>query len=160
VDRWFDARPVSVSKSRRFVEEATADLAPDVREAIVLMVSELATNALVHATSGFEVRIERDATTVRTTVTDNGEGTPSLSFPGEADPHGRGLRVVQELSDEWGTLDDPDAPGKAVWFVVDVSPERGPETRSGLLARIRAWGSRRRNPDRAPDRPPVDDRAE
>jgi hypothetical protein len=160
VDRWFDARPVSVSKSRRFAEEATADLAPDVREAIVLMVSELATNALVHATSGFEVKIERDATTVRTTVTDNGEGTPNLSFPSDTEPHGRGLQVVQELSDDWGTLDDPDAPGKAVWFSVDVSPEPEQATGGGPLARIRSWGSRRRDPDRAPEGAPVDHGAE
>jgi len=160
VDRWFDARPVSVSKSRRFAEEATADLAPDVREAIVLMVSELATNALVHATSGFEVRIERDATSVRTTVTDNGEGMPNISFPGATEPHGRGLQVVQELSDEWGTVDDTDAPGKAVWFSVDVSPDPVRTTASGPLARIRAWGSRRHEPQPAPQRSSVDDRSE
>jgi two-component sensor histidine kinase len=129
MDQWFDARPASVSKSRRFAEEATADLAPEFREAIVLMVSELATNALVHATSGFEVRIERDATAVRTTVTDNGDGSPSLSFPDSTEPHGRGLLVVQELSDDWGTTVDPDTPGKAVWFTLDVT--RGVSGESG-----------------------------
>ena len=123
--RRFDARPASVSQSRRFAEEATADLAPEFREAIVLMVSELATNALVHATSGFEVRIERDATAVRTTVTDNGDGSPSLSFPDSTEPHGRGLLVVQELSDEWGTTVDPNTPGKAVWFSLDVTGGQG-----------------------------------
>lgn len=144
MNRWFDARPTSVSKSRRFVEEVTADLAPEFREAIVLMVSELATNALVHATSGFEVRIERDATAVRTTVTDSGEGSPSLSNPDNTDPHGRGLLVVQELSDEWGTTVDPDTPGKSIWFSLDVRGEGKRDDGVGPLARMRGWGIRHR----------------
>jgi two-component sensor histidine kinase len=141
--RWFDARPASVSQSRRFAEEATADLAPEFREAIVLMVSELATNALVHATSGFEVRIERDATTVRTMVTDNGVGSPSLSFPDSTEPHGRGLLVVRELSDEWGTTVEPNTPGKTVWFSLDVTGGQSGESSLRALSRIREWGIRR-----------------
>lgn len=155
--RWFEASPASVSKSRRFTEEATADLAPDYREAIVLMVSELATNALVHATSGFEVRIDRDATTVRTTVTDNGEGAPNLSFPEDTEPHGRGLRVVQELSDEWGTTVDPDSAGKSAWFSLEVAGGPDRDIGSGPLARLREWGARRRGSDSGADRPSVDD---
>jgi hypothetical protein len=124
------------------------------------MVSELATNALVHATSGFEVRIERDATTVRTTVTDNGEGSPSLSFPQDTDPHGRGLRVVQELSDDWGTTVDPDTAGKSVWFNLDVSGGPDPSGGAGPLARMRSWGKRRRRSDQLAERSPVDGRTD
>ena len=57
--RSFSVDPTSVAASRRFVGDALTDLPSDIQEAAVLMVSELATNAIVHATTGFEVTIDR-----------------------------------------------------------------------------------------------------
>lgn len=122
-------RPIaaSVAASRRFAAEVCADLPRDVRDAIVLMVSELATNALVHATSGFDVRIDRSVWRVQVTVSDEGAGAPILQSPDHSDPHGRGLRVVRELSDEWGTTESGGPQGKSVWFSVDLDHPGRPD---------------------------------
>ncbi len=119
--RRFDDSDASVGSSRRFVASATADAPPAVREAIVLMVSELATNAIVHAGGGFAVRVERDGSIIHVTVTDAGVGTPVVQHPDDHEPHGRGLRIVDELSDEWGA-EDTDDHGTSVWFRIDADP--------------------------------------
>ncbi len=82
------------------------------------MMSELATNAIVHAATGFEVSIDRSADWLRIAVTDVGGGEPELQSPSSSDPHGRGLQIVKELSDEWGMIDNEDHSGKTVWCAV------------------------------------------
>ncbi len=119
-ERQFDDTQASVGGSRRFVASAAADADPAVLEAIVLMVSELATNAVVHASGGFTVRVERDGAGIRVTVTDGGSGRPVVRDPSDREPHGRGLRIVDELSDEWGT-EITASQGKAVWFRIDTA---------------------------------------
>ena len=119
-ERRFDDTEASVGNSRRFVASATAD-APEVRDAILLMVSELATNAIVHAGGGFAVRVERVGSSIHVTVTDGGTGTPVVRNPDEHEPHGRGLRIVDQLSDEWGS-EDTATHGNAVWFRIDATP--------------------------------------
>ncbi len=120
--RSFGAQRASVSASRQFVDEAVADLPSAVRESAVLMISELATNAVVHATTGFEVSVTRAESAVRVEVTDAGSGQPTLRSPSSRDPHGRGLQIVKELSDAWGTSEGPDHSGKTVWFEILVDP--------------------------------------
>ena len=56
--RKFPARSASVSQARRFTRETLAAHPAEARDAIELMVSELATNCIRHASSGFEIRIE------------------------------------------------------------------------------------------------------
>ena len=119
-ERTFDATGDSVAGSRRFVAQEVADAPPAVREAVVLMVSELATNALVHAGGGFVVRVDRDGSAIRVTVTDDGPGTPVVRDPDEREPHGRGLRIVDQLADEWGSVRS-DGRGTAVWFRIDTA---------------------------------------
>ena len=65
VRRSFGLDRASVGASRKFVAETLADVPEDIRESAVLMMSELATNAVVHALTGFEVCIERSSTQVR-----------------------------------------------------------------------------------------------
>jgi anti-sigma regulatory factor (Ser/Thr protein kinase) len=78
VRRSFGLDRASVGASRKFVAKTLADLPEDIREPAVLMMSELATNAVVHALTGFEVCIERSSTQVRVEVADVGEGEPRL----------------------------------------------------------------------------------
>ena len=121
MERRFEAAAHSVAQSRRFALEAIGDVDQSAREAIVLMVSELATNSVVHAHSGFVVRIERNGAEIRITVADEGKGTPIVREPDTRQPHGRGLQVVRELSDTWGTIAATDENGTAVWFSIDSS---------------------------------------
>lgn len=126
--RVFAAKQASVGESRRFVADSVGDLPRDVREQIVLMVSELATNTLVHAAGGFQMTIERTAYDIRVSVVDEGraggrEG-PSVRSPRPDEPHGRGLRIVQKLADAWGTTEAPWGGGQVVWFRVVLADQR------------------------------------
>jgi anti-sigma regulatory factor (Ser/Thr protein kinase) len=116
----FAASQQSVGAARRFVSELITDLTPELQDAVILMVSELATNALVHAASGFQLTIDRTKTRLRVSVADLGAGVPSLQSPPSRQPHGRGLRIVEELSDEWGTSEAPKK-GKTVWFRLNLT---------------------------------------
>jgi anti-sigma regulatory factor (Ser/Thr protein kinase) len=108
--RHFQCDVNSVPKSRDFVNEALVDLSPEIRASVALMVSELATNAVVHARSAFVVTIDRTGTSVRVAVSDQGQGNPQLISATPQDPHGRGLHIVGRLSDSWGIE------GRSVWF--------------------------------------------
>ncbi len=119
--REFPADRHSVSAARRFASEHLDGSPVDLREAVELMVSELATNCIRHVDSEFEVAVHRTDTAIRVEVTDPGAGTPSMRFPGPDEPTGRGLRIVDMLSDAWGV--EPGEPsGKTVWFMLALAP--------------------------------------
>jgi anti-sigma regulatory factor (Ser/Thr protein kinase) len=125
----FSNAPAAVRHARRFVTECLDDIDGETLDMVALMVSELATNAVRHAQSPFSVRVERDGDRVRVAVTDRGTGRPQARRPAPTDPRGRGLLIVQELSDEWGV--DAKREGKTVWFVVRTEPAptaRGSDT--------------------------------
>jgi anti-sigma regulatory factor (Ser/Thr protein kinase) len=114
--RSFAGRRESVGQARRFVRETLEDQPRDTREAIELMVSELATNCVQHAQSDFELEIEHRSGTIRVEARDRGSGHPTLRSPTPREPTGRGLRVVEALSESWGI--EPMTEGKTVWFTV------------------------------------------
>ena len=123
--RRFERDKEMVAESRRFVDQALPDVSLDIRESIQLMVSELATNAVTHTSSGFEVAVDVVASSVRVEVTDDGSGSPIIRTPDLRDPHGRGLQIVALLSDEWGTTMEADKRQKHVWFRVDLRESEG-----------------------------------
>ena len=82
-------------------------------EAAALLASELAANAVIHANSAFEVRVEQDGHVFRVeVVNDAPEMLAALREP--SDGSGRGLHIVDALASRWGTdmLDRE----KVVWF--------------------------------------------
>jgi anti-sigma regulatory factor (Ser/Thr protein kinase) len=109
----------SVREARTFATEQLCDLNPDTRADVSLLVSELATNAIRHAATGFQVSVDRDADDIRIGVTDTGDGVPMLG-PSSSDLNpkvGRGLQLVDRISNSWGV--DNNAPHrKTVWFTV------------------------------------------
>jgi anti-sigma regulatory factor (Ser/Thr protein kinase) len=112
----------SVGAARRFAADALGPVPTDVLDAVALMVSELATNSIRHAKTGFHLAITAARDSVRVEVTDVGGGVPEVRSPAPTDPTGRGLRIVQEFSDEWGI--EYDAPrDKTVWFKLAWAPE-------------------------------------
>jgi anti-sigma regulatory factor (Ser/Thr protein kinase) len=119
--RTFPAIPQSVHAARRFATDALAGLPPEALESAELMVSELATNCIRHERMSFYVTISRTPREVRVEVTDSGSGMPTMRSPGPNDPSGRGLQIVDMLSDEWGI--EPEVPaGKTVWFSLALEP--------------------------------------
>jgi hypothetical protein len=90
-------------------------------EDVLLMVSELVTNACLHAPSGpQELRLGWDGARLRVEVVDGSAVVPRLSGRRDpARPGGHGLLVVDRLASRWGTR--PEGAGKSVWLEV-VSP--------------------------------------
>ncbi|MEU2507766.1 ATP-binding protein [Streptomyces sp. NPDC007863] len=85
-------------------------------EDVLLVVSELVTNACLHAEGPERLRVVRLATTVRLEVTDRGAGQPAPRTPHRAGrPGGHGMFIVQRLCLDWGIQRMPGAPGKTVW---------------------------------------------
>jgi len=113
----FELDPRSVGAARRFTEEALSGRPGELIESAVLMVSELATNSIRHAMTGFQLTIACEPDAVRIEVTDRGGGSPRLQSPGLDEPTGRGLRIVDELADAWGVKRSA-KDGKTVWFEV------------------------------------------
>jgi hypothetical protein len=113
--REFPARPGSVSSARTFVrvQLATHDVV-HLDDALQLVVSELATNALVHTPSRFTVTLEGGLTTIRLVVLDESAARLVPSIALGTDVGGRGLMIVDALSRGWGVLYD-DNGGKSVW---------------------------------------------
>ena len=120
--RTFPHKPESVPAARRFATSTLRDVSADTLEAVELMVSELATNCIRHTDSGFELTITRAGGDIRVEATDRAGGRPQMRSPRPTDPSGRGLKIIDMLSAEWG-VDQGAAAGKTVWFTVpDTAP--------------------------------------
>jgi anti-sigma regulatory factor (Ser/Thr protein kinase) len=115
-DRVFQNAPGGVRDARAFVADALRGADPSVLDMAVLMVSELATNAVVHTSSPFGIGIDQFDHEVRISVTDQGEGTPQLRHAASTDTDGRGLGIVAAFATEWGVDMGPES--KTVWFTV------------------------------------------
>ncbi|MGW7447926.1 ATP-binding protein [Kitasatospora sp. NPDC054795] len=121
----------AVQRSREFSRRALVSWhwlpAPDddrraAAEDVLLMVSELVTNACLHASGGpRELRLHWDGARLRVEVVDASPVPPRLRpFAGAGRPGGHGLRVVDRLADAWGFR--PDDGGKLVWLEVPRPP--------------------------------------
>jgi anti-sigma regulatory factor (Ser/Thr protein kinase) len=90
--------------------------APDTREDLLLVVSELVTNAVVHGAEPIRVTMVRAPARIRVEVTDGAPDAPPRSDrrPGADAENGRGLAVVTRLAVAWGWRNTPGA-GKTVW---------------------------------------------
>jgi len=118
--RVFANTAAAVSEARHYVIDELADVPRAVVDAVAVMVSELVTNCVRHTGTEFTVTVDRDRRRIRIEVTDRGSGLPTVRLPPATEPTGRGLRIVQELSDSFGVRQLADGPGKTVWFVVDL----------------------------------------
>lgn len=120
--RRFAGQPGSVAAARRFAGEVLAGLPADTVDDVSVMVSELTTNALLHAATDFDITIDHADGLVRVEVIDSGRGTPTMQWPQTDELHGRGLHIVEELSDDWGISRSADHIGKSVWFSLALPP--------------------------------------
>jgi anti-sigma regulatory factor (Ser/Thr protein kinase) len=116
--RTFPSRPDSVPAARRFVLGTLTAVPDSVLDAVGVMVSELATNALLYAGTVFEVTVEQHDGILRVGLTDFGGGEPQIQQRPPTVPHGRGLRIVNELSNDWGVVPSSEDEGKTVWFTL------------------------------------------
>lgn len=119
--RRFSGEPPSAAAARRFATRLVAGLPPEAVQAIELMVSELATNCIRHTQTEFQVTVGRTAEQIRVEVDDTAAGTPRMRRPAVDEPTGRGLQIVELLSEAWG-VEPRTGGGKTVWFTVPASP--------------------------------------
>jgi anti-sigma regulatory factor (Ser/Thr protein kinase) len=118
VETLLPATPASPGVARRFVGSALRRWSGDESavEAAQLLVSEVVTNAVVHADS--EVRlvvIARDQR-FRVEVTDRNTDPARLRLAGPDATGGRGLAIVEQIAWSWGS--DRRSDGKVVWFEI------------------------------------------
>ncbi len=103
-------------------------LGAEVREAAEIVITELLTNAVEHATSASVVEVERHGDAFRMAVRDYDTGTTGHDVPAArtwqvpptSSPRGRGLAMVAAVSRSWGVLRHPD--GKTVWAEMRARP--------------------------------------
>ena len=101
---------------------------------VVLVASELATNAVRHARTGFEISLARaEGTRVRVEAFDLDTRSPSPVLPDTEATGGRGLQIIAALSTEWGfgTEERDGVHGKIVWAELDTADEDVGDSRSG-----------------------------
>ncbi|WP_210585560.1 ATP-binding protein [Streptomyces sp. GESEQ-35] len=85
----------------------------DVADTAELLVSELATNAVLHSESRFTLTLTAAHGVLRCEVADAGHGQPRVLDAGTSES-GRGMFLVDALALRWGCLDD--RAGTTVWF--------------------------------------------
>ncbi|MFH9016293.1 ATP-binding protein [Streptomyces sp. NPDC017943] len=85
-------------------------------EDVLLVVSELVTNACLHAEGPDQLHITCDNKVIRIEVSDRGTGQPAPRTPHRAGrPGGHGMFIVQRLCLDWGVVRTPGVAGKTVW---------------------------------------------
>jgi anti-sigma regulatory factor (Ser/Thr protein kinase) len=115
----FPGRPNSIGAARHFAREVFGGWGLDGHTEVgLLIVSELAANAVMHAQSDFEVRLSHTGTAVRISVRDDSASMPERRQFAADSTSGRGLAIIAEFSDRWGSQSD--AGGKEVWVELTV----------------------------------------
>ncbi len=120
--------PSEVGRARRWARSrlAGSGIAADepLTETLVLLISELVTNAVVHTGRPAVLRMlfgpgGAGAGIVRVEVADRSAVPPQQRRADGGDTHGRGLELVDGLADRWGW--QPEGAGKRIWCEVDRS---------------------------------------
>jgi DNA-binding NarL/FixJ family response regulator len=118
----FEQDAQSPRAARRFVTQALTGWDDgDLTDTVTLLVSELVTNAVLHAGSEVDVAVRLTATAARVEVTDASGAAIAPRDAANDEDSGRGLALVGNLARRWGVRPAPGG-GKTVWFEVDRAP--------------------------------------
>lgn len=105
----------SPRRARHFVQNMLIDgEVASTLEVVTLLVSEVVTNAVLHARSDVTVTVRNDGTVVRVEVEDQSESVPTQMPVAQDATTGRGMVLIEQLADAWGTRTSRQ--GKTVWF--------------------------------------------
>lgn len=117
--------PQAVAAVRRFIRAALNDWHDQAALTdATLAISEMATNAVLHAHSPFRVLVQRRPAGVLVAVEDVGAGRARQRVAETTASGGRGLAIVQAVADRWGT--DPLERGNVVWAEFDLAQQLSP----------------------------------
>ncbi|HET7431030.1 MAG TPA: ATP-binding protein [Nocardioides sp.] len=121
VDHELPPSATSAGTARRLLREALASTDRESVESAELAVSEIVTNALVHAGTAMRLRVLVLGRALRVELSDGSPRLPRQRGFSPLTATGRGLHLVTELVDRWGAY--PDGTGKVVWF--EIAEQRG-----------------------------------
>ncbi|MFD8026923.1 ATP-binding protein [Streptomyces lavendulae] len=117
-----------VTRCRDFTRRALADwhwpAGAEAEEDVLLLVSEVVTNACLHAGGPRELVLRHAPGGLRVEVTDDSPEPPTPRPPDRARPGGHGLILMQRLARGWGCVPSP--PGKTVWLELPGPPPPDP----------------------------------
>lgn len=132
-------QPPSVAEARRRIRDLlTGSGHEDLVDDCLLLVSEVVTNALLHAGTEIELRAALVRTGVRVEV---GDGSPHLPAPRSYAPTsgtGRGLAMLESMVDDWGVTRRPN--GKFVWFLLSNAERSSDATDETAVRRTDTTG--------------------
>ena len=121
----FQPEPSSVRAVRRWLVEALSERGlQSASDAAESLVSELATNCVIHARTPFTVGVAQEGDVVRVSVSDSSPVQARMRSYGLDSTTGRGLRLVASLASTWGV--EGDRRGKTVWFEVAAGSDERP----------------------------------
>jgi anti-sigma regulatory factor (Ser/Thr protein kinase) len=108
----------SCSTARCFVRETLGEATDDLRANASLLISEVVTNALLHASGPVTVEVLQEGSAYRIAVSDRSKTPPTEKGYRSDDATGRGLQLVECLAAAWGW--ERTGTGKVVWFDLPV----------------------------------------
>ncbi|MGZ4596530.1 MAG: ATP-binding protein [Actinomycetes bacterium] len=120
----FTAKHTDVAAARRFVTNVLTGWNAAVFDwSAVTLVSELATNAVLHARTGFTVTLRLTGDVLRLAVSDQSNRLPQQRHYGLDATTGRGMHLLRDLAASNGV--DVTALGKTVWCELRASAGSG-----------------------------------
>lgn len=127
--------PRAPSLARRFVREHAPSLPGETADALLLLTSELVSNAVLHARTAIEVALVVAEHSLVVTVHDLDLASP-LQEPYADREGGWGTNLVSALAQSWSTAPHADGGGKTVWF--RLLRDEAPDVLDGVAARADA----------------------
>ena len=111
--------PSSATRARTLTRERLEEsCSRDTLETVALLVTELVTNAILHARTPLQLTLELRPGCVRIAVEDESNEQPAVRHYESDAVTGRGLALVEQLASSWGV--DVTPSGKVVWCEVPV----------------------------------------
>jgi two-component sensor histidine kinase len=111
-------QPSSASRARALARERVAGLPTEVVDIVALLVTELVTNAVLHARTELHLEIDVHREVVVLRVFDGSTRAPVIRHYGIDDVTGRGVALVDALASRWGVETTPT--GKCVWCEIAI----------------------------------------
>ena len=135
MESWIPLRPEarSIGDARRFTHRTLDGWCLEhLSDNAALLVSEVATNALLHDSGPAQLRLCASDAELRIEVHDTSPELPRRRSFSATATTGRGLMLLEELAAAWGA--EPTPAGKQVWFTLPVRSPLADAEESRLLA--------------------------